>query len=70
MSRYRLVTVGTVLATGLGIAVSGGAWLPPAAAASGGGTSVAPVLGRAASGGAVIVVLKDRDRKSTRLNSS
>jgi Subtilase family len=58
--RHRLLTVGTVLATGLGIAVTGGAWLPQAAAASGGGTAVAPVLGRAASGGAVIVVLKDR----------
>jgi Subtilase family len=60
VSRHRLVTLGTVLATGLGIAVTGGAWLPAAAAASGGGTAVAPVLGRAASGGAVIVVLKDR----------
>ena len=60
MSRHRLITVGTVLATGLGIAVTGGAWLPQAAAASGGGAAVAPVLGRAASGGAVIVVLKDR----------
>ncbi|HEY2579328.1 MAG TPA: S8 family serine peptidase [Streptosporangiaceae bacterium] len=51
---------GTVLATGLGIAVTGGPWLPPAAAAPGGRTTVAPVLGRAASGGAVIVVLTDQ----------
>ncbi len=60
MSRHRLLTVGTVLATGLGIAVTGGTWLPQAAAASGGGTPVAPALGRTASGGAVIVVLKDQ----------
>ena len=60
MSRHRLVTAGAVLATGLGIAVPGGTWLPQVAAASGGGTAVAPVQGRAASGGAVIVVLKDQ----------
>jgi hypothetical protein len=60
VSRHRLVMVGTVLATGLGIAVAGGASLPQAAAASGGATPAAPVLGRAASGGAVIVVLKDQ----------
>jgi hypothetical protein len=60
VSRHRLLTVGTVLATGLGIAVTGGTWLPTAAAASGGGAPFAPVLGRAASGGAVIVVLKDQ----------
>jgi Subtilase family len=60
MSRHRLLTVGTVLATGVGIAVTGGAWLPHAAAAAGGRALVAPVVGRAASGGAVIVVLKDQ----------
>jgi hypothetical protein len=58
--RHRLLTLGTVLVTGLGIAVTGGTWLPPAAAASGGGTPLAPALGRAGSGGAVIVVLKDQ----------
>jgi len=60
VSRHRLLTVGTVLAAGLGLAITGATWLPPAAAASGGGTSLAPVLGRASSGGAVIVVLKDQ----------
>ncbi len=60
MSRHRLVTAGTVLATGLSIAVTGGTWLPQAAAASSGGTPMAPAVGRAASGGAVIVVLKDQ----------
>jgi hypothetical protein len=60
VSRHRLVTAGTVLATGLSIAVTGGTWLPQAAAASSGGTPVAPAVGRAASGGAVIVVLKDQ----------
>jgi hypothetical protein len=55
-----LITVGTVLATGLGIAVTGGTWLPPAAAVSGSGTPVAPVLGGAGAGGAVIVVLQDQ----------
>jgi hypothetical protein len=58
--RHHLLTVGTVLVTGLGIAVTGSTWLPPAAAASGGATPLAPVLGRASSGGAVIVVLKDQ----------
>jgi hypothetical protein len=60
VSRLRLLTVGTVLATGLGMAVAGGAWLPQAAAASGEGTPLAPVAGLAGSGGAVIVVLKDQ----------
>jgi hypothetical protein len=58
VNRHRLLIVATVLATGLGIAMTGGTWLPQAAAASGGGTPVAPVLGRAVSGGAVIVVLR------------
>ena len=60
MGRHRLLTMGAVLATGLGMAMTAGAWPPQAAAASGGGTLLAPVLGRAASGGAVIVVLKDQ----------
>jgi Subtilase family len=60
MSRNRLVTIGTVLATGIGIAVTGATWVPPAAAAPVGGAPAAQVLGRAASGGAVIVVLKQQ----------
>jgi hypothetical protein len=56
----RPLTVGTVLATGLALAMTGSTWLPQAAAASGGGPPVAPALGRAASGGAVIVVLRDQ----------
>ena len=59
MSRHRLLTVGAVLATGLGVAVTGERLAcPQAVAASGGqGTRGNAVLGRAASGGAVIVVL-------------
>jgi hypothetical protein len=58
--QHRPLTVGTVLATGLALAMTGSTWLPQAAAASGGGAPVAPALGRAASGGAVIVVLRDQ----------
>jgi Subtilase family len=58
--QHRVLTVGTVLATGLAVAMTGSTWLPQAAAASGGGTPVAPAFGRAASGGAVIVVLRDQ----------
>ena len=60
MTRRHLLITGVVLATGLGMAVTGGPWLAGASAAPGGGTPAAPVLGRAASGGAVIVVLKDQ----------
>lgn len=60
MSRHRLLIAGVALATGLGMAVTGGPWLAGASAAPGGGTPAAPVLGRATSGGAVIVVLKDQ----------
>jgi len=69
MGHGRLLRAGTVLATGVGLTLTAGNWLPAAAAASGvashqatskAGRQAAPVVGRAASGGAVIVVLKDQ----------
>jgi hypothetical protein len=60
MSRYRLITISTVFAAGIGLAVTGATWVPQAVAAPRSGTPVAQVLGRAASGGAVIVVLKQQ----------
>jgi hypothetical protein len=58
MGRHRLLTAGVVLATGLGLVVTGGPWLPGASAAPRGRAPAATVAGRAASGGAVIVVLR------------
>jgi hypothetical protein len=60
MSWYRFFRLGTVLASGIGIAVAGASWLPPAAAAQRGGRLEVPAPDGAPAGGPVIVVLKSQ----------